>query len=698
MRSKSGYAVLPLFVAAIISLVIPGLISRAGLLRGFERKFYDLALRARPPESATANIVIVGLTEKDITTLGYPVNDQVLADLINKIDEYKPRVIGLDLHRNVNIGEEGNEELDRIFTQNQKIIGVEKTNGGIPSFVSIPPPIQLELAGRTGASEVIKDADEIVRRGYLYTQKVEEVEESKSKRVYVPSLGLAVALKYLEGAKFLTEESFKGWLKRNRSLLPKLNKVDFFYRRGELDFYQILIDYSFPQESFEQVSFVDVLEENISSSLMEDQIVLIGSTAPSLKDIYSIAYPRSSSRKFIYGVELHGIISHQIIAAILNERKIISFPSLPLQYFWIGIWLVSISWASGKFCLKTQAKRPEMNCLLIGAASSIIIIISGYGLLFAGWVVPTVTTLFLVVGHQVIIDIFIRFNQLSRAKMLLEEEVEKKTEALKQAQKKILEQKKFQVHERIVYNIAHEINNKINSVQLQLEDSQSYLDKLNLFIQNNPDFFEDEDDDEDSTPQVVKRLEKKILELLDINEDIAKIIENIYQGKAQVDQVKEKVNLNHVLDEIVTEIVKIKQSENLQLIVERNYEQNLSEINCIVTEVERALEKLIENAVYQVIKKYQDIQHTDSQPKIILTTENKSNSVLIKIKDNGMGIEDELTEKIFESFWSTKPSGEGMGLGLCIAKELIEKHGGEILVDSEPGEWAEFTVILPLCI
>ena len=74
----------------------------------------------------------------------------------------------------------------------------------------------------------------------------------------------------------------------------------------------------------------------------------------------------------------------------------------------------------------------------------------------------------------------------------------------------------------------------------------------------------------------------------------------------------------------------------------------------------------------------------------------QEDSVLIKIKDNGMGIKPENLNKIFESFWTTKPVGEGLGLGLHMAKEIIEDHGGSIKVESEVREWTEFTITLPV--
>ena len=680
-------------LAATFSMGVTYFFHVVGLLPYLERQFYDIALRVRPASSPATNIVIVGLTEKDIEKLGYPVTDEVLANLINFIDQQNPRVIGLDLHRNVNIGERNNKKLDEIFSENEKLIGVEKTNGGNDERISIPPPIQLELAKRTGASEIIEDVDNIVRRAYLYTQKVEKETEKKTS---VTAFGLAVALKYLEADKIFSEGSTKGWLKLKEAVFSPIKRADFFYSKKELDNYQILINYPDRKQPFKIVTFSDIIEGNVASSLMQDKIVLIGLTAETVGDIYYTPYPTRNLGRFVYGVELHGVIANQIITAANNSSKIISFPTSFLQYLWLLIWLFFVSFVSGKFCLSGSAKKPEIIWTINWFLSSIIVIISGYGGLLAGWVIPTVTTLSLLFWSQLVTYIYIRFNKLSQDKILLKQQVQEKTQALMQAQAIILKQEKLQVHQLTAYNVAHEINNKINSIQLQLENSQDDLTKLKLFIKNNSFLFEE--DETRSTPTLVNGLDHKICEIYRINEEVIQIIDDIYQRQGKNYQLKKAININHILRKILKELVELNQQKlnYLELQINQYYDKNIPKITCIAPQIERAFEKLIENGIYQVIQKCNDNQALDYQPLITITTILQANSVLIKIKDNGMGIKAENMNQIFEPFWTTKSSGEGMGLGLYMAKEIIEEHGGTIQVDSEPGEWAEFIVTLPL--
>ena len=113
-------------------------------------------------------------------------------------------------------------------------------------------------------------------------------------------------------------------------------------------------------------------------------------------------------------------------------------------------------------------------------------------------------------------------------------------------------------------------------------------------------------------------------------------------------------------------------------------------------EITRVFLNLISNGFYAVTKRKAETAEAGFEPALSATTKNLGDSVEIRIRDNGTGIPAEVKEKMFNPFFTTKPAGEGTGLGLSMSHDIIVKqHGGTIDVETEPGEFTEFTIILP---
>ena len=105
---------------------------------------------------------------------------------------------------------------------------------------------------------------------------------------------------------------------------------------------------------------------------------------------------------------------------------------------------------------------------------------------------------------------------------------------------------------------------------------------------------------------------------------------------------------------------------------------------------------LISNGFYAATKRKADANGGSYEPTLAATTKNLGDSVEIKIRDNGTGIPPEVKEKMFNPFFTTKPAGEGTGLGLSLSHDIIVKqHAGSIEVDTKPGEFTEFRIVLP---
>jgi signal transduction histidine kinase len=129
--------------------------------------------------------------------------------------------------------------------------------------------------------------------------------------------------------------------------------------------------------------------------------------------------------------------------------------------------------------------------------------------------------------------------------------------------------------------------------------------------------------------------------------------------------------------------------------LKRNFDEAIGNINIIPQDIGRVILNLITNAFYVVDEKSKQCV-AGYEPTVEVHTKKEGNNVLIAVKDNGNGIPQKVLDKIFQPFFTTKPTGQGTGLGLSLSYDIITKgHGGEILVQSQEGEGTEFIIKLP---
>jgi two-component system NtrC family sensor kinase len=137
-----------------------------------------------------------------------------------------------------------------------------------------------------------------------------------------------------------------------------------------------------------------------------------------------------------------------------------------------------------------------------------------------------------------------------------------------------------------------------------------------------------------------------------------------------------------------------KQGFNITLA--RSLDPAAGEVDLFPQEITQVLLNLISNGFYAATKRQAEANGDDYEPTFAAATKNLGDRVEIRIRDNGTGIPPEVKEKMFNPFFTTKPAGEGPGLGLSISHDIIVKqHGGTIEVDTQPGEFTEFRIILP---
>jgi signal transduction histidine kinase len=128
--------------------------------------------------------------------------------------------------------------------------------------------------------------------------------------------------------------------------------------------------------------------------------------------------------------------------------------------------------------------------------------------------------------------------------------------------------------------------------------------------------------------------------------------------------------------------------------IETDFDSSIGKINIIPQDIGRVLVNLMSNAFYAVTERKK--QNVDGyEPSVSLITKKVNGKVEISVKDNGNGIPQKIVDKIFQPFFTTKPTGQGTGLGLSLAYDIVKAHGGELKVETKEGEGSEFIIHLP---
>ena len=137
------------------------------------------------------------------------------------------------------------------------------------------------------------------------------------------------------------------------------------------------------------------------------------------------------------------------------------------------------------------------------------------------------------------------------------------------------------------------------------------------------------------------------------------------------------------------------QNKEFNITIEKDYDKTLEKITVVPQDISRVFLNIINNACYAAYDKKKK-SGNDFSPTLKVSTKNLNGKVEIRIGDNGTGIPKDIIDKIFQPFFTTKPTGEGTGLGLSLSYDIVTKqHGGEIKIESKEGEGAEFMITLP---
>jgi signal transduction histidine kinase len=268
------------------------------------------------------------------------------------------------------------------------------------------------------------------------------------------------------------------------------------------------------------------------------------------------------------------------------------------------------------------------------------------------------------------------------------EKVENTLSELKSTQSQLIQQEKMASLGELTAGIAHEIQNPLNFVNNFSEVNKEMIDELQTELKSG------NTEEAIAISNDIKENEDKIIHH---GKRADAIVKGMLQHSRSSTGAKEPTDINALADEYLRlsyHGLRAK-DKDFNADIKTDFDESIGKINIVPQDIGRVLLNLFNNAFYAVgeQKKRNPVSF---QPTVSVSTEKSENSVIITVSDNGNGIPTPIKEKIFQPFFTTKPTGSGTGLGLSLSYDIIKAHGGEIKVESKENEGTTFTIQLPV--
>lgn len=259
---------------------------------------------------------------------------------------------------------------------------------------------------------------------------------------------------------------------------------------------------------------------------------------------------------------------------------------------------------------------------------------------------------------------------------------------LKSTQSQLIQSEKMASLGELTAGIAHEIQNPLNFVNNFSEVSSELVEEM---------YEELERGDIEETKSILDFVKSNLEKINHHGKRAAEIVTGMLEHSRPSSGKKEKTDINALSDEFlrIAHSGLTAKDKTFTATYESRFDTNLPKIDIIAQDIGRVLLNVINNAFYAVNEKSKK-GIEGYEPKITMSTVKVGDKVEIKLADNGSGIPAQIKEKIFQPFFTTKPTGQGTGLGLSLSYDIIKAHGGTFKVQSTEGEGSEFTISLPI--
>lgn len=283
-----------------------------------------------------------------------------------------------------------------------------------------------------------------------------------------------------------------------------------------------------------------------------------------------------------------------------------------------------------------------------------------------------------------------RTAELRQQKEALQETVKE----LKVTQTQLIQQEKLASLGELTAGIAHEIQNPLNFVNNFSELSTELLEELQVGpLQKIPE------SEKKYASEIIQDLTQNLQKINHHGKRADSIVKGMLQHTRASTGQKELIDINALAEEYLRLSYHGLRAKDKSFYarLETHFDSSQPKLEVVPQDIGRVLLNLYNNAFYAVQQKKTSIDQESYQPMVQVSTFLKGDTMELRIRDNGCGIPENIRHKILQPFFTTKPTGQGTGLGLSLSYDIITKgHNGEIRIDSEEGEYTEFIIRLPI--
>src|SRR6187401_2909826 len=283
-----------------------------------------------------------------------------------------------------------------------------------------------------------------------------------------------------------------------------------------------------------------------------------------------------------------------------------------------------------------------------------------------------------------------RHKQKANAQLQSQKEkIQNTLSELKATQSQLIQSEKMASLGELTAGIAHEIQNPLNFVNNFSEINTELVDELKSDLAKGS---------MQSAIEIADRLKENEQKINHHGKRAGAIVRNMLQHSSNHSGKKEPTDINKLVDEyfkLAYHGLRAK-DKSFNVDIKTDFDNSIEAINIIPQDIGRVILNLINNAFYAVDEKKKFSQNAYN-PTVSVSTKKANGKIEISVKDNGNGIPQKVLDKIFQPFFTTKPTGQGTGLGLSLSYDIVTKgHDGEIKVETKEGEGSAFTISLPM--